>query len=456
MFNWLSKLAGLPDNEIAFTTSTPNLETPTWQLCTAAQFDDPFYLAVAGKLHFDPNRIHRKLWEWVYIVRVIERMIGDLSGKNGLTFGVGKEPMVAHFAANGANVLATDLDPAAASASGWIETQQHAASVENLQYPDICAPARLRRRVTFMPMDMNNIPKDISGFDFLWSSCSFEHLGSLDAGLKFVERAMHCLRPGGTAVHTTEFNVNSDDTTLETRGLSIYRRRDLVKLASRLARDGNSVPLINFERGTTVRDGYIDMPPYRSDLHLKLKVSGFVTTSFGLFARREAEPKWRAAGRSGSRPQYETARLDAAAELPDPPYMIKHYVLHNSAPCENGGGDTLRVVTPAQPWAYALELPLQDALDGRGVKVEVTASVRQNPVRFGILHADGRAFVQEVEVAESAERKSIELVVPAGTPAGSLILRTSGKASAAVEFGVRASFLQPSSPNLGSPAAGSP
>lgn len=448
MFNWIRGLGRSPDNEVAFTTDAPNLDTPTWQLCTAAQFDDPFYLAIAGKLHFDPNRLHRKLWEYAYIVRVVERLIGDLSGKNGLTFGVGKEPMVAHFAANGANIIATDLDPAAASASGWIETHQHAASVENLQYPDICAPARLRRRVTFMPMDMNNISKDLSGFDFLWSSCSLEHLGSLKAGLKFVERAMHCLRPGGIAVHTTEFNVDSDYTTLETRNLSIYRRSDLVKLAGRLARDGNSVPLINFERGTTVRDGYVDVPPYRHDLHLKLKVSGYVTTSFGLFARREEEPKWRAAGRMRSRSHDEMARFEAAAKPADPPYMIEHYLLHNSAPCEDDGGDTLRVVTPAQPWAYALELPLQDALDGRGLKIEVTASVLQNPVRFGILHADGRAFVQEIEVAENAERKSIELVVPAGTTAGSLIVRTSAKASATVEFGVRSSFLKPELPSF--------
>jgi hypothetical protein len=142
------------------------------------------------------------------------------------------------------------------------------------------------------------------------------------------------------------------------------------------------------------------------------------------------------------------ARFEAAAKPADPPYMIEHYLLHNSAPCEDDGGDTLRIVTPAQPWAYALELPLQDALDGRGLKVEVTASVLQNPVRFGILHADGRAFVQEIEVAENAERKSIELVVPAGTPAGSLIVRTSAKASATVEFGVRASFLKPELPSF--------
>ena len=43
---------------------------------------------------------------------------------------------------------------------------------------------------------MNELPGDLAGFDFTWSSSAFEHLGSLEAGARFVERQMHCLRPG--------------------------------------------------------------------------------------------------------------------------------------------------------------------------------------------------------------------------------------------------------------------
>jgi hypothetical protein len=64
-------------------------------------------------------------------------------------------------------------------------------------------------------------------YDFLWSSCALEHLGSLDAGLDFVVNAMDLLKPGGTAIHTTEFNLSSDDETLTSGPCVIYRRRDI-------------------------------------------------------------------------------------------------------------------------------------------------------------------------------------------------------------------------------------
>ena len=55
---------------------------------------------------------------------------------------------------------------------------------------------------------MNHLPDDLRGFDFTWSSCALEHLGTLAAGADFVVAQMDCLRPGGVAVHTTEFLVD--------------------------------------------------------------------------------------------------------------------------------------------------------------------------------------------------------------------------------------------------------
>ena len=57
----------------------------------------------------------------------------------------------------------------------------------------------------FRAVDMNDIPPDLRGFDFTWSSCALEHLGTLRAGADFVVEQMTCLRPGGVAVHTTEY-----------------------------------------------------------------------------------------------------------------------------------------------------------------------------------------------------------------------------------------------------------
>ena len=46
----------------------------------------------------------------------------------------------------------------------------------------LCPPARFDQLVTFRPVDMTAIPDDLAGFDFCWSSCALEHLGSLAAG----------------------------------------------------------------------------------------------------------------------------------------------------------------------------------------------------------------------------------------------------------------------------------
>jgi hypothetical protein len=54
------------------------------------------------------------------------------------------------------------------------------------------------------------------------------------AGLDFMERSLVALKPGGIAVHTMEYNIGSNDMTLETHDISAFRRRDIEALASRL------------------------------------------------------------------------------------------------------------------------------------------------------------------------------------------------------------------------------
>jgi hypothetical protein len=103
----------------------------------------------------------------------------------------------------------------------------------------------------------------------------------LRAGLKFVLDADKCLQPGGIAIHTTEYNVSSDDETLETSGLCLYRRRDLLSLAEQIERQGSHMLPPNFEVGALPEDRYVDLPPYEQRIHLKLMVDKFVTTSFG-------------------------------------------------------------------------------------------------------------------------------------------------------------------------------
>ena len=266
----------------------PMLRGAGCQVVTARQFDEPEYVARCAELGMRPFH-QRKQWEWVYIMQVLEERGLLRPGARGLGFGCGTEPMVAAMAARGCQVVATDLDAGQAADSGWVKTGQHASRLSDLGRPDLCPPETFSRAVAFRPCDMNAVPADLAGFDFLWSSCALEHLGSLEHGWRFVESTMSCLKPGGVAVHTTELNLASNERTEDRASTCIYRRRDVEDLARRLLAAGHRMGTINFRPGLTPVDRYVDLPPYKSDTHLRLRVGRYLahlTTSFGFWVQR--------------------------------------------------------------------------------------------------------------------------------------------------------------------------
>ena len=185
------------------------------QLCSAASLRSPELRAWAQRLRplwaagpADPRQlmVHRKMWEWLFVAEALRERGLLAPGHAGLGFGVGQEPLVALFAAEGCDVVATDQPADQATASGWTASEtEWAAGLESLNTGGLCRPEEFERRVRYRAVDMTAIPDDLRGFDFTWSSCALEHLGSLGAGAEFVVRQMDCLRPGGTAVHTTEY-----------------------------------------------------------------------------------------------------------------------------------------------------------------------------------------------------------------------------------------------------------
>jgi SAM-dependent methyltransferase len=218
-------------------------------------------------------------------------------GSRGLGFGCGEEPFASAFAARGVEVVVTDLDPRSQAATGWVQNNQHASSAEKVYREELVSRAKFDSLVTFQYLDMNRIPLELSEqFDFCWSVCAMEHLGSIDLGSKFVENSMAVLKPGGFAVHTTEFNYSSNDDTIENGGTVLYRKRDIEALAQRMRQLGHFVYPVSFEVGSTPVDWFIDVPPYPGDagfldgnlkaLHLKLMIEGFPCTCYGMVIRR--------------------------------------------------------------------------------------------------------------------------------------------------------------------------
>lgn len=255
--------------------------------CSAADFLHPRYAEICGILAHG-LQFHRKLWEWIFVYHHLNEMGVLKDGNRGIGFGVGQERLPAVFANRGVSVLATDAPPEIGVSSGWTETGQHSDSLAELKFPEIVSDAVFDAKVSHRFCDMNAIEDDLTEFDFTWSCCSFEHLGSLEAGMQFVINSVEkSLKPGGVAVHTTEFNLSSNDDTIESGHTVLYRRRDLEELVERLRGAGHDVQPFIIAPDSHFLDFHVDLPPYADAPHLKIKFGEHVTTSAGIVVRKK-------------------------------------------------------------------------------------------------------------------------------------------------------------------------
>lgn len=222
---------------------------------------------------------HRKMWEWCAIAETISKAGVLREGKRGCGFAVGREPLASLFGKMGAEILATDL---ASDVDHWATTGQQAAASSQIWWPGLIGEEEFKKRVAFQPLDMRDVsPLSRERFDFMWSSCSIEHLGSIEAGLRFVEESTKLLQPGGIAVHTTEFNLSSNFWTMETDWCVIFRKKDLADLDRRLRRIGARIRDFDLDPGQDFFDRDPDVPPYYTTgrQHVKMMLGKYKTTS---------------------------------------------------------------------------------------------------------------------------------------------------------------------------------
>jgi hypothetical protein len=263
--------------------STPFLE---YSNCQATDFYHPRFIQLFKLIDQRP-RLHRKHWEWIFVLHKLLESGVVQPGAKGLVFGVGREPLPAVFASLGADITATDAPLDLATTSSWTTTDQHSAALEGLMWPAIVSEDKMRAHVRHAYCDMNAIRPEFFGYDFNWSCCCFEHLGSLRAGMDFVVNAVeNTLKVGGVAVHTTEFNFSSNNATVETGETVLYRRRDMEELVQRLRDRGHQVEDFRIGPLAHALDFHVDVPPYTGDVHLKLRLAGYACTSVGIVVRR--------------------------------------------------------------------------------------------------------------------------------------------------------------------------
>lgn len=267
--------------------AAPSFDRLTTQLVTTEQFFHPRFRAWCKEIR-SQLRFNRKTWEFVFILEAL-RQNGMLEpGRRGLGFGCGEEPLPAAMINRGATVVASDQGLESAQAQGWASTAQHASALSKLNALDLVPMDEFARNCSLREVDMNRIPEDLrrGGFDYTWSACAFEHLGSIEHGLQFILNAMECLKPGGIAVHTTEFNLSSNDATMETPTCVIFRKRDIEELGRRLTAAGHEVFAFNDHPGTQNLDRHVDLPPYAGSPCMKIQLDRYVATSIGLIVRK--------------------------------------------------------------------------------------------------------------------------------------------------------------------------
>jgi 2-polyprenyl-3-methyl-5-hydroxy-6-metoxy-1,4-benzoquinol methylase len=251
--------------------------------CRFRDWTQPFFHEWCAAMR-SPLLLHRKQWEHVYIAEALRERGALVPGARGLALGAGRELLPVVFAEMGCEVTATDLqrwepDPAS----------------ELSRSPAVA-------RIAVDVVDMRTIPDSYRGFDFTWSACSMDHLGSIDAGLQFVVDSLAVLRPGGIAVHTTELNVSTHGRTIESGPTVFFRAGDFERVRGMVAPIGYMEEL-DFEPGDDYFDRFVDQPPYPgvcppdigqwdgerfegTKAHLVLDSGGHEVTSAGMLVRK--------------------------------------------------------------------------------------------------------------------------------------------------------------------------
>ena len=247
-----------------------------------------------------PVVYHRKIWELCYVLQAIYNFDLIRPGVKGLGFGCGEEPLPSLMASEGIDVVVTDLEPSDERAKTWTNTGQHTGSLAGCFRSDMVSKEAFERHVSLRYVDMNAIPEDLRGFDFCWSICALEHLGSIAQGLDFIENSLDCLQPGGIAVHTTEFNFGDDTQTIDHWPTVLFQRKHFVAVADKLTAKGHSVAKLDFDLGAKPLDRFIDLPPWPDNApphlrsyydpstpaHIKLSIDGFPCTCFGIIVQK--------------------------------------------------------------------------------------------------------------------------------------------------------------------------
>jgi hypothetical protein len=231
-------------------------------------------------------RPQRKLWEFASVLQAFYEGGALTAGARMLGLGVGDEPIPSYLASLGIDVVASDLP--------GVTDREH------VWRPSMLEGEAFDRRVEVSDVDIRRLDDPtLRGFDGVWSCSVINTLQSADAAAEAIIGAMDTLKPGGVAVHATEFAF-ADDHPPQSPGALFFPRRFFQTLTEGLNGRGHTVAPVSFDLGRDALDGYVDLEPYTAEgaeayeelwreglgcPHLKVMSGGVLTTSFALVVK---------------------------------------------------------------------------------------------------------------------------------------------------------------------------
>src|SRR4030042_3099849 len=172
------------------------------KICDAADWFDPELLTVIQQHLQEVPRFHRKQWEFAMIFLMLQKL-GLLNNRNiGLSMGGGKELLLYAIARQINKLIVTDLyDPS----TEW----DCARTGDPDEFIKMNKPFPVDdSHVQALRMDMLQLEFKDETFDFCYSSCAIEHIGSDTDFRQHLQEAYRVLKPGGIYILTTEFQFD--------------------------------------------------------------------------------------------------------------------------------------------------------------------------------------------------------------------------------------------------------
>jgi len=174
------------------------------KICDAADWFHPEINAIIREELREIPRFHRKQWEFAMIFHVLRERGLLRPDSLGLSMGGGKELLLYAIASHIRQLVVTDLYDT--------QTTWDCAKTND---PDEFIRAGKPfpvddNKVKALRMDMRALEFEENTFDFCYSSCSIEHIGTRDDFLLHLNEASRVLKDGGIYVLTTELGYGEE------------------------------------------------------------------------------------------------------------------------------------------------------------------------------------------------------------------------------------------------------